>query len=46
MRGGHGLAVDGDVGLVEVEPALAVHEERQLALGDGYSRLRSAIDYR
>src|SRR5439155_737744 len=29
-RGVHRLAVDGDVGLVEMEPAFAVHEERQL----------------
>jgi len=33
-RGVHRLAVDRDVGLVEVEPALAVHEERELARRD------------
>src|SRR5205823_6380415 len=33
-RGVHRLAVDGDVGLVEVEPAFAVHEERQFPRGD------------
>src|SRR5256886_7063618 len=33
-RGVHRLAVDRDVWLVEVEPALAVHEERELARRD------------
>ena len=32
--GGDGLAVDGHLGLVEVQPSLAVHEERQLAVLD------------
>ena len=33
-RGGHGLAVYGHLGLVEVQSSLAVHEERQLAVLD------------
>ncbi len=33
-RGGNGGAVHGDLGLVQVEPPLPVHEERKLALGD------------
>ncbi len=33
-RGVHGRAVDGDIGLVEMQTALAVHEERQVAVGD------------
>ena len=32
--GGDGRAVDADVRLVQVESALPMHEERQLALGD------------
>ena len=31
-RGGDGLTVDGHLGLVEVQPSLAVHEEWQLAV--------------
>ena len=33
-RGGDGFSVDGHLGLVEVQPSLAVHEERQLAVLD------------
>src|SRR5213592_2546955 len=42
-RGIHRLAVDGDVGLVEVEPALAVHEERELPRRDSVAPAALAV---
>ena len=40
--GGDGRAVDRHVGLVEVQAALAVHEERQLAVRDPVVRFALA----
>src|SRR5207249_2208102 len=42
-RGVDGRAVDRDVGLVEVEPALAVHEERELSRRDPVALAALAI---